>query len=323
MGSNRDDTGPDKDSAAGGDGRLRRWGRQAFRLAGRTLRAWQEDDAFHWGGAIAYYAMISLAPLVVLAMAILGDVFGSGAARDRILDQVRLLSGPRGADLAASILDAGLPDATSLGGILTVLLLLFGATAVFVNLQGALNRIWSVRPDTGFLKNVVRSRIAAFFMVLALGGLVVASVVVGTAVGWLGPVLTPLDRILPVLHLADLLTSFLLLWFFVGMAFWVLPDVRISWRDVWAGAMATALLLLVGRQILSSFLARNALSSLYGTAGSVLLLLLWTYYSAQVFFLGAELTQVWAEERGRSIQPEDYASRVEFRAVETDVSRHA
>lgn len=287
------------------------------RVAGRALQEWQDDGAVQWGAAIAYYSVVSLAPLVVLAITLLGRIFGSEAAEARILDQVELLAGPRGVELARTILqEASRPELGSLGAILTVALLLLGATAVFANFQNALNRIWSVQPRTGIVRNLVRTRVAAFFMVLALGGLMVVSVVAGTLTEWAGPVLNPLDRLVPFVQIVDVLTSLLLLWLLVGFTYKVLPDVRIAWKDVWVGALVTAGLLVVGKHLLALFLARNAFASMYGTAGSLFLLLLWVYYSAQVFFLGAELTQVWAEERGREIVPEDYAVRVD-RVVRT------
>ncbi len=255
--------------------------------------------------------MVSLAPLVVLSVTILGQVFQEPAVESRVLDQVRLLTGPRGEEVARIVLDeAGRPDLASLGAILTMALLLFGATGVFANLQSALNQIWSVQPRTGVLRNLLRQRLAAFGVVLALGALMMVSVVVGTAVGWADPVLGRLDALIPWLKLGDVGTSFFLLWLFVGMVYWMLPDVRISWKDVWVGALVTAALLVAGRWALTAFLARNAFASMYGTAGSIFLLLLWIYYSAQVFFLGAEFTQVWATVRGRSIEPESYAVRV-------------
>lgn len=290
-----------------------------FDLLGRTFRAWVDDDAVHWGAAIAYYTVVSLAPLVVLAMTILGNLLGSGAAERRVLDQVELLAGPRGSELARIVIEeAARPQMGSWGATLTAGLLVFGATAVFVNLQGALNRIWGVRPRTGALRNMLRTRVTAFLMVVLLGGLMLVSVVVGTAVGWAGPMLAPLQSILPMVRVADLLSSLLVLWVFVALVFLVMPDVKIDWQDVWVGALVTAGLLVLGKHVLAAFLARNAFASMYGTAGSIFLLLLWVYYSAQVFFLGAEFTQIWAQARGRDLEPEGYATRVERVARRAD-----
>ena len=283
-----------------------------MRLARQTVVEWQEDDAIRWGAAIAYYSVVSLAPLVVLAVTVLGQVVEDERAARWILDQVALLAGPQAVDVARGVIEqTGQLEIASLGGVLTVLLLVFGATAVFANLQRALNGIWAVEPRSGVLRNLVRSRIAAFATVLLLGGLIALSLVLGTVLGWIRPLLEPVEQLFPLLWVADLLTSLLLLWVAVTAVYWVLPDVKISWRDVRIGAFVTAVLLVLGKLALSSFLARNASASLYGTAGAIFLLLLWVYYSAMVFFLGAEFTQVWARERGRQIMPEDYAVRVE------------
>ena len=296
--------------------------RRLQRIAVRTVREWLEDDAIRWGAAIAYYSVISLAPLVILATTVLGRVVADDRAERWVLNQVSILAGPQAADVARTVIDETTRvDVTSAGSILSVLLLLFGATAVFANLQRALNRIWSVEPGSGVLRNLVRTRISAFFTVMALGGLILLSVIGGALLGWVGPVVGALAPYLPAARVADFLTSVLILWLAVGAVFWVLPDVKISWRDVWIGALVTALLLVVGKLALAAFLARNAVVSMYGTAGSILLLLLWVYYSAQVFFLGAEFTQVWAAERGREIEPEDYAVRIaEVRRADDDGS---
>ena len=283
-----------------------------------TVAAFLKDDVIHWGASLAYYSLISLGPLVVLAMTIFGKAVGTGEAEDWILRQVELLAGPRGMELARTVLEeASRPDLGSVGAILTIALLLFGATAMFSNLQGALNRIWGVAAGSGMIKNILRTRVAAFFMVLALGGILIISVVVSTAVSWLGPLIDPLESVLPFVRLAESVTSILLLWIFVAAAFQILPDVKIHWRDVWVGALATAVVLYVGKYALAAFLARNAFASMYGTAGSLFLVLMWIYFSAQVFFLGAEFTQVWARYRGRRIHPESYAFRTKtVRSVE-------
>ena len=291
----------------------------ALTLVKKTLEAFLADSALHWGASLAYYSLISLAPLVILGMTLLGKVAGAGQAETWILEQVRLLSGPRGVELAQTVLqEASRPEMGSLGAVLTVLLLLFGATAVFVNLQNSLNEIWEVKAGSGILRDLLRARLSAFLMVLSLGGLILASVLVSTIVNWVGPVLDPLDSAFPFVRLVDNLASLFLLWLFVSAAFWLLPDAKVAWRDVWIGALTTAGLLVLGKILLASFLARHSLGSMYGTAGSILLLMMWVYYSTQVLLLGAEFTKVWARSRGREIQPENYAVRVETVPVDTE-----
>lgn len=284
---------------------------RAARLARRAVARWIEDGALQWGAAIAFYSIISLGPLVVLGLTALEGIFGDDDAERRILEQVDLLIGPQAVEVTETLLEStGGLDALSAGAFLSGVLLLVGATAVFVNLQRALNRIWEVQPARGMVQNLVRSRVAAFSMVLLLGGLVLTSMLLGALLGWIAPLVPALDRSLILLRLTDAATSLLLLWIFVSASFWLLPDVRISWRDVRLGALFTAVLLLLGRVGISAFLARHAFASAYGTAGSIFLMLLWIYYSAHVFLLGAEFTQVWALEQGRPIEPEPYAERV-------------
>ncbi|MFO7893626.1 MAG: YihY/virulence factor BrkB family protein [Longimicrobiales bacterium] len=295
------------------------FGTQTLRIARRTVAQWLDDDAIRWSAAIAYYAVVSLAPLVVLAVTVAGQFIGGPVAERWILEQVGIMGGPQATEVAETVVNRMTAlDLTSLGAIFTILLLAFGATAVFANLQRALNGVWAVEPRAGVLRNLVRSRVAAFTAVAALGGIMILSVVAGAVLGRLTPILEVLDPFVPLVPVVDLLTSLLLLWLAVSTVFQALPDVEIRWRDVWIGALVTATLLVVGKHLLSWFLARKAAASLYGAAGSIFLLLLWVYYSALVFFLGAEFTQVWANERGREIRPADYAVRVRTVIEEPD-----
>ncbi len=283
-----------------------------------TIVAFFEDDVVHWGGALAYYSLISLAPLVVLGVTVFGKLVGRQEAEAWILDQVRLLGGPRVVELVGTVLEETTrPELGSVGAIVTLAVFLLGTTAVFTNLQGALNRIWGVRaPEGGVIRNLLKTRTSAFLMVLALGGLMVVSVVVGTLVSWLGPLLDPLEAILPFVRVAELVSSVILLWLFVAATYVILPNARVHWRDVWVGALATAILLYLGKFGLAAFLARNGFASLYGAAGSLFLVLMWVYFSSQVFFLGAEFTQVLARRQGRMIHPRGIEQRGAAEEVE-------
>ena len=285
--------------------------RTAVDLTRRTVRAWIDDDATRWSAAIAYYSVVSLAPLVVLAASVLGRVMAEPAAERWVLGELHTLAGPQAAQVAATVLDE-VPALSlgSLGALLTAALLVVAATAVFANLQRALNWIWGVEAQRGLVGSLVRPRVTAFAVVLVFAGLMVVSVILSTVLGWLAPVVGALNAVLPFVTAADLISSLVLLWLAVAAVYWFLPDVEIRWRDVWIGALVTAVLLVLGKHLLSWFLARKAAASLYGTAGSIFLLLLWVYYSTLVFFLGAEFTQVWAEYRGREIEPSEHAVRI-------------
>lgn len=292
---------------------------RALRLVRETFHEWVADDAIQWGAATAYYTVVSLAPLVVLAVSALGQVVDDELARRWILDQVYVLVGPQAVDVAGAVLEeAGRLELASLGAVLTLLLLVFGATAVFANLQRALNQIWGVKLRAGALRNLVRNRVAAFGAVVALGGLVILSVILGSILVWMRPVFSSVEAYFPLLQLAEFLSSLAVLWVAVGAVFWVLPDVRMSWRDVWIGALVTAVLLVAGKLALSGLVGLSASASMYGAAGAIFLLLLWVYYSAQVFFLGAEFTKVWARARDREFTPESYAAWIRPRAEGSD-----
>ncbi len=278
----------------------------------RSARAFASHGVGDRGAALAFYTVVSLGPLVVLSVPLLGRVVGSGAAERRIIQQAGLLAGPQAAEIARTVLsEANRPDTGGVETWISIGILTFAATAVFASMQGALNRIWGVEPATGTMRNLIRTRLAAFTMVLALGLLTLITVVAGAMVGWLGPVVRPLQDILPLVWMADIFASWLLLWWFVGMVFKLLPDARISWADVSIGALATSGLLVVSRFAMTAFVARNATASMYGAAGSIFLTLIWIYISAQIFFFGAEFTQVWSAAQGREIQPEAYARSVD------------
>ncbi len=218
----------------------------AWQITRRTIQAWLDHDAIRWSAAIAYYSVVSLAPLVVLVATLVSTVMEGEAARAWVREQVAALGGPQEADVTRTVLEE-MPvlDLGSLGAILTMLLFAFGAVMVF----------------SVFLRSVLRS---------------------------VGPVFQVLDAILPYVAVAEVLSSVLMLSLAVSAIFWVLPDVKIRWRDVWVGALVTTLLLVFGKSLLSGF-------------------------------LGAEFTQVWAEERGHTIEPTENAVRI--RMVEGERQR--
>ena len=286
------------------------------RVARETLGTWTRSDAIHWGAALAYYALFSLGPILILMVGISGLVLDASTAGSALIRQLRPVLGSRGASVAETILAQGsFPGFGSLPALGSLALLLVAATAVFANLRGALNATWSVRPSTGPLRTVLRARLTAFTMILIVGLLVVASLALGTVTSVLAPVL---ERWVPggqwLVQGLDALVSVLMLWLAFAAIFRVLPDVEIAWRDVWVGALVTALLFVVGKVLISLYLAQSDLASPYGAAGSTFLLLVWIYYSAQIFMLGATFTRVWARLRGRPITAEVGAVRFARRA---------
>lgn len=282
------------------------------RILHETFFTWLTGDVIHWGAALAFYALLSLGPVLILLVGISGLVLDARTAGATIVSELRPVLGARGATVAHTILREGsFPGFGSLPALGSLALLLITSTALFANLRGALNAIWSVRPVTGTLRNVLRDRLAAFIMILIVGALLLASVVLGAATAVLAPYLKswiPGGTLL--VHVLAFAVSTGVLWLACAATFRVLPDGRVAWPDVWVGALATALLFVIGKFLIGLYLAHSNLASPYGAAGSVFLFLVWVYYSAQIFIFGATFTAAWARARGRSIRPKSYAARV-------------
>jgi membrane protein len=275
-----------------------------------TFTEWSEDKASRLAAALSYYTLFSVAPLLIIAIAVAGLVFGRQAASEQILDQVREMTGPQGADAVRMLLrSAGQTGTGILATLVGVAVLLVGASGAFAQLQDALNTVWDVkaRPGRGF-KGVLRDRFLSFSMVLVIGFLLLVSLVLSAALAALGKYLS---QALPipsaVMQALNFAISFAVTTFLFALIFKVLPDVRIRWREVWVGSLATALLFSVGRFLIGLYLGRSSVSSAYGAAGSLVVLLVWVYYSAQILFLGAEFTQVYASRYGRRLEPKPNA----------------
>lgn len=275
-------------------------------LVKAAVAEWSEDKVPRLGAALAFYSVLSLAPLLLIAIAIAGLVFGAEAARGQLVGQIRELVGPEGA-LAIEAMLANAPKhgagvvATAVG----LATLLYGASGVFGQLQDALNTIWEVEPGTGrgvwgFLKD----RFLSFSMVLGTGFLLMVSLVLSTALAAAGKFFGGfLPGWAPALQVVDLGVTFGVITLLFAMIYKYLPDAHIAWGDVWLGSVATAALFLVGKFAIGLYLGRSGLGSAYGAAGSFVVLLVWINYSAQILFLGAEFTQVYANHRGSRIAP--------------------
>lgn len=272
---------------------------------------------FHWGAALAYYSVFSLTPLLVLGITGLGTVLGRATVRREVVSQTGEWLGQGTAEVVRQVMDRlQALSFESLFIIPTIIMLLVGATAVFANVQAALNHIWHVEPQSGIVKNLLRTRLVSVAMIFVLAGAMVLSVVLSAAAEAILPHIPDAvaGSIRPGLW-ADGVVTLLALWVLLTLTFAILPDARIAWRDVGVGAGVTAVLLYLGKYVLGFYFGHADLGSAFGAAGSVFTLLVWVYYSAQVFFLGAIFTRVWAEERGAPLRPESYASFVETRTV--------
>jgi membrane protein len=277
-----------------------------YQLLVDTIRAFVAGDIVSQGAALSYYTFFAIAPLFVIALAIAGFWFGEDTARRELFDQLNQLIGKEGGDavqsvvLAASDSKAGFWATCFAGGTLAV-----AATGVFVQLQNSLNKLWGVRQIKGKgLRNFIRHRFLSFAMVLGVGFLLLVSLICSAGLAALGNVIgdfiTGKEILLKAMNFAISLGIITVLF---TMIFKFLPDVKIAWRDVWLGGFITALLFNFGKILIGIYLGRSSLSSVYGTMGSLVILLLWVYYSAQILFFGAQFTYVFTHRFGLRPKP--------------------
>ncbi len=269
-----------------------------FKQAGKEFSS---DKAPRLGAALAYYTVFSIAPLLLIAIAIAGLVFGQEAAMGQISRQLSGVMGPSTAKtLEEMIQSAAKPKSGMVATILGIVTLVFGASGVFGQLKDALNTIWNVEEKrrAGVL-GFIRDRFLSFAMVFSIGFLLLVTLVVDAVISATGEVLAPkIPGGEVVLQSLQLVVSFALATVLFALIFRFLPDIRVAWRDVWIGAVFTSIFFVVGKFGLGLYLGKSAAGSAYGAAGSLVILLLWTYYSAQILFFGAEVTQVYARSHG-------------------------
>jgi membrane protein len=284
--------------------------RQIIDLIKQTFKEWQEDKASRLAAALAFYAILSIPPLLVLAIAIVGQFTDEAAARETILSQVGQLMGGGAREAVAMILEAAAqPEGLSWATAVSLAVLFFSASGVFVQLQEALNTIWDVMPEPGRgILHTVQKRAVSFLMVIGIGGLLLLMLLLSSLIAVLDQVLT---QVLPFsVTWAKVLNyglSFLIITGLIALVYKTIPDVEIVWRDVWVGAVVTAVLFALGVAGISIYTQVGNPTSGYGAAGSLIILLIWVYYSAQIVFLGAEFTQVYANRFGHYIRPDDHA----------------
>lgn len=282
-------------------------------LIKETFSEWMEDKAPRLAAALSYYTMFSLAPLLIIAIAIAGLMFDTAVAQEQIHAQIKGLVGVEGADAIKEMIEhSGDWGDSIIATLIGVATLLFGATGVFGQLQDSLNTIWEVAPKPNRTwMETIKVRFVPFTMVLGIGFLLLVSLIVSTALASLEQFM---QGLLPGMELLgqifNFAISFGVITLLFAMMYKVLPDVKIAWRDVWIGAAATALLFTIGKFLIGLYLGKSSFSSTYGAAGSLIVILLWVYYSSQILFLGAEFTQVYAKRYGSRIQPAENAVAV-------------
>jgi membrane protein len=290
-----------------------------------TFAAWSHDKVPRHGAALAYYTVFSLVPLLVVIIGMIGLVFGQEAAQSYILQQIATLVGPQSAAAIKDMLQrANQPTHGLVATVVAAATLLFGASGVFGQLQDSLNAIWGVQPKEGRgIWGYVKARFMSFAALLGTGFLLLVSLVLNAALAalgkWFGGWLPAPES---VLQGVEVLVSLAVITGLFAMMFKVLPDAKVAWSDVWVGAALTALLFTLGKFAIGLYLGKSDVGSAYGAAGSLVILLVWVYYSTQILLFGAEFTQVYAKAVGRQIRPSEDATVTDpSKAKDPDAAR--
>ena len=280
----------------------------------RAANGFSRHECFTRAASLAYYAVFSLPPILLIAIFIAGFMYGQRAVAGQISTQLGSFVGPQAASQIQSMISsAGQHRSSGLfATLLAVAGLIFASTTAFAELQHTLNKVWSVEQDDDSLESVAGKRILSFFMVIGVGIILLASMAFGTVVSSFGAQL-PFQMSAGVSVLAELLLPWLLISIAVAVLFKFLPDARLRFRDVAVGAALTAVLLVLAKYGMAMYLSRATIANSYGAAGSFAVLLLWLYVSAVVLLIGAEFTAAWALEHGREVQPAAGAHRTEWR----------
>jgi membrane protein len=276
-------------------------------LVTATLREWYDDGAQRLGAALAYYTVFALAPGAVLIVAVAGLGLGPDRAQAQIVEQLGYLLGDEGARAIAAVLaNARQQTVGTTAAVLATATLIFGLWGVFGELQDSLNTVWGVAPVPGrSVIDMIRDRFLSFAMVTGIGFLLLVSLAVSAWLAALGKYFSP---VLPAPEIAlkalDMSLSFAAITFLFALMFKLLPDVDVAWRDVWLGAAVTSLLFTAGKSLIGLYLGKSSIGSVYGAAGSLVIILVWVYYSSQIVILGAEFTKVWVRQRGSGFAPD-------------------
>jgi membrane protein len=274
------------------------------------------DNGLVLASSIAFFTIFSLAPLLLLVIALAGVAFGEAQTRAEIQNQFELLMGPDSAQFIGIVISRAAKGARGVAAVVSIGTLMFGATGVFVQLKAALNTVWGVqiksdKPRSTLLR-LLWDRVVSFAMLLVIAFLLLASLAVSAALAalarWSSAIVPSWELLMQILNSV---VSFTVIAFLFGAAFKILPDVRIGWRVVWFGGAATALLFTLGKELIGMYLGRDSIASVYGAAGSMIVILMWVYYSSIIFLYGAEVTLLSAKALGWPFKPVDAAEQLD------------
>ena len=276
--------------------------RDLFDMARAAVSAWSADYAPSMGAALSYYTVFSIAPLLLIVISIAGLVYGEDAARGAVFYQVRGMMGDAAAVALQGLLaSVHKPAESIMAATVGILLLIVGATSVFGELQSALDRIWRTPEQArkGGLQQLIRTRLVSFAMIVGIGILLIGSLLASATLAllenWWGALFGAQALVASALNI---LLSYVIVTVMFAMIYKIMPRVRIAWRDVWTGAVITGALFTIGKYVIGLYIGKSGVTSTFGAAGSLVVILLWVYYSAQIFLLGAEFTWVYAHRFG-------------------------
>jgi membrane protein len=287
---------------------------QIVRVLKQTWLEWYQSRTFELGAALAFYAIFSIAPVIVLAFTAASLVLGAEAAQGRLTQEIESTVGQTVAGAIQATAQytyrsgSGVPAT-----VLSIIFFGFGATGLFSQLQSALNAIWEVEPKPGRgLRGNLHDRLGSFLAVLGISALLLADLLVTAVLSSLGRILPPsaAPQGFPLWRAVTFAVSWAFLTLAIALVYRILPDAKIAWRDVWVGAGSSGLLFLLGNHLIGRYLALAGITSVYGAAGSIVIVLLWVYYSSQVVLFGAAFTRVYAKHRGSPVEPKENAVHV-------------
>ncbi len=294
--------------------------KQAFSFLKQVIEDFLEDKALKFSASLSYYTIFSIAPFLAIIIAFAGFFFGKEAIQGELYPQINDLVGNEAAlQIQQMITNIHLSKNSTFATVVSFIVLLIGATGIFSEIQDSINHIWGLKskPKRGLLKMLL-NRLISFSLIISLGFLLMVSLLLNTVVDALS---RQLLKILPDngVYVVDILNNclmFIVLSLLFGIIFKVLPDAKIKWRNVMVGAVTTTVLFMIGKFFIGFYLGHSNLGSVYGTAGSIIIVMLWVYYSAVILYFGAEFTKVYAKKYGGEILPNDYAVWIKTKEIE-------
>jgi membrane protein len=301
--------------------------KEVITLARDTFQDFSDDKCARMAAALSYYTVFSLPPLLLLILAIIGFFVDPADAQGRFMDQIIALVGPQGGEAMRTMVEQANHPKGGVMAIVGVVTLILGATGAFTQLQEALNTAWEVKPDpkAGGVRQFLTKRLLSFGMILVIAFMLLVSFVISALISAFGDILNNYlgSAGETIGQVVQIVVGLVVTWLLFALMFKVLPDVKIGWKDVWVGALVTAVLFTIGRFLIGLYLGNSDSANAFGAAAALAIIFVWIYYAANILFLGAEFTQVWVRRQGRRLEPEEGAVRTDAVVPANDLARYS